>query len=251
MEKKFFINASVAVIGSSLLSLAIAITYFAVSLSIDEGHSLLLFLGYLTDVFNAVSMFIGYATVIYAFFKFGFYEGVMSLLICFAAFIPYFIYQSVAWNVYAELGYDVAMDGSEAFSSALMGINYSMGQGVINQILPAMLVGFIAYRVTKYRKDKPKQFVSWRNGLQRAMIICCLALFGINLVMYILTGILPELIELDFVMTRVYFNDFVISVILNIFELIVIYLPLAYITFMLIYKFYEYRLNGWGATERA
>lgn len=95
MKRRFFIDASVAVVGSSLLSLIVAITYFAVSLNIDEGHSLLLFLGYLTDVFNALSMFVGYATVIYAFYKFGFYEGVMSLLLCFAAFIPFFIYQSV------------------------------------------------------------------------------------------------------------------------------------------------------------
>ncbi|MBQ8145472.1 MAG: hypothetical protein IJZ04_05155 [Clostridia bacterium] len=243
MKKKFFINASVAVIGSSLLSLAIAITYFAVSLNIDEGHSLILFLGYMTDCFNAVSMFIGYATVIYAFFRFGFYEGVMSLLIAFGAFIPYFIYQSVAWNIYAEIGYDVVMEGYEAFSSALMGIYYSMGQGIINQILPSVLIGFIVCKVIKTNKDKPKKFISWHNRLQRAMIISCIALFAINMIMLVLTGILPELIELDFVMTKVYFNDYIVSVLLSILELAIVYLPLAYVAFMLTYKFYEYRLN--------
>ncbi len=243
MKKRFFINASVAVIGSSLVSLAIAITYFAVSLNIDDGHSLLLFLGYATDFFNAVSMFVGYATVIYAFFKFGFYEGVMSLLIAFGAFVPYFIYQSVAWNIYAKIGYDVVVEGYEAFSSALMGVYYSMGQGIINQVLPSILVAFIACKVIKTNKDKPKKFISWHNRLQKAMIISCIALFVINIIMFVLTGILPELIELDFVMTKVYFNDFIISVMLSILELIIVYLPLAYVAFMLTYKFYEYSLN--------
>ena len=243
MKKRFFINASVAVIGSSLVSLAIAITYFAVSLNIDDGHSLLLFLGYATDFFNAVSMFVGYATVIYAFFKFGFYEGVMSLLIAFGAFVPYFIYQSIAWNIYAEIGYDVVVEGYEAFSSALMGVYYSMGQGIINQVLPSILVAFIACKVIRTNKDHPKKFISWHNRLQKAMIISCIALFGINIIMFVLTGILPELIELDFVMTKIYFNDFIISVMLSILELIIVYLPLAYVAFMLTYKFYEYSLN--------
>ena len=40
-------------------------------------------------------MFIGYATIAYAFFKFGFYEAIMSFLIFIASIIPHLILPSI------------------------------------------------------------------------------------------------------------------------------------------------------------
>ena len=243
MKKRFYVNASVAVIGSSLFALLVSIIYFVVSINIDEGTTLLTVLGLLTDLFNALSMFIGFGTIIYAFFKFGFYEGVMSCFIVFAAFIPYFIYQSIAWNIYAEYKYDVAVEGTEAFSSALMGIYYSLGQGIVNQILPAILVAFITCKVVKTNKDKPTKYISWSNRLQRAMITVCIWLVVINLVMLVLTGILPDLAEIGWVMTSEVFGKYIKTVIFSVLENLVIYLPIQYIMLMLTYKFYESRLD--------
>ena len=50
MKKRFFVNASIAVIGSGLLSLIVSIIYFAVSMNVDEGTTLLIFLGYMIAV---------------------------------------------------------------------------------------------------------------------------------------------------------------------------------------------------------
>lgn len=243
MKKRFFIDASLLVIGSSLLTVLVSTLHFIASQNIDEGHSLLLFLGYLTDFFNVIYMFIGYATIIYAFFKFGFYEGVMSYLIFCAAFVPYLIYQSITWNIFAESSFDTTVEGSEALSSTLLGVNYSIGQGVINQILPALLIAFIACKVIKANKDFPKKFISWKNRLQRSSIISCLSLAGINILTFFFTSILPELIDMKFVMTASYFADFIVSILLTFLELIVFYIVIGYIVFMLSYKFYEYRLE--------
>ena len=239
MKKRFFISSSILVIGSSLLTVLISAIYFAVSQSIDDGHSLLLFLSYMTDFFNVVYMFVGYATIIYAFFKFDFYEGVMSYLIFCAGFIPYLIYQSITWNIFAESSFDTAIKGSEALSSAMLGINYSIGQGVINQILPALLIAFIACKVIKTNKDFPTKFISWNNRLQKASIISCLALMGVNMLTFIFTSVLPELIDIKFVMTVSYFEDFLISIILTVLELVLFYIVIGYIVFMLIFKLYE------------
>ncbi len=243
MKKRFYVNASVAVFGSSLLALLVSIIYFVVSINIDDGTTIMVVLGLLTDFFNAVSMFIGFGTIIYAFFKFGFYEGVMSCLIAFGAFIPYFIYQSIAWNVYAEYSYGVVVEGTEAFSSALMGIYYSMGQGIINQILPAVLVAFITCRVVRTNKDKPTKYISWSNRLQRAMITSCITLAIINLLMLFFTGILPELADMGWVMTSAFFKDYIVTVIISVAENLIIYLPIQYIILMLTYNFYERRLD--------
>lgn len=243
MKKRFYVNASVAVIGSSLFALLVSIIYFVVSLNVDDATSLLVTLGLFTDFFNSVAMFIGFGTLIYAFFKFGFYEGVMSFLIVVLAFIPYFIYQSIAWDVYAKYSYGVVTEGTEAFSSALMGIYYSMGQGIVNQILPALLVAFIVCKVVKTNKDKPTKYISWKNKLQRAMIISCISLFALNLVMLVLTGILPELADMGWVMTKAFFRNYIVTVLISIGENIVVYFPIQYITLMFTYNFYERALN--------
>jgi hypothetical protein len=243
MKKSFYVNASVAVIGSSLFALLVSIIYFIVSINVDDATSLMVTLGLFTDFFNAVSMFIGFGTIIYAFFKFGFYEGIMSILIVLAAFVPYFIYQSVAWNVYAKYQYGVVVEGTEAFSSAIMGIYYSMGQGIVNQIIPALIVAFIVCKVVKTNKDKPTKYISWKNKLQRAMITVCISLTCINLVMLVLTGILPELAGMGWVMTKAVFNEYIVTVFISIGENLVIYLPIQYIVLMSTYSFYERRLN--------
>ncbi len=243
MKKSFYVNASVAVLGSSLFALLVSVIYFIVSINVDDATTLMVVLGLFTDFFNAVSMFIGFGTIIYAFFKFGFYEGIMSVLLVFGAFIPYFIYQSIAWNVYAKYQYGVVVEGTEAFSSALMGIYYSMGQGIVNQILPALLVAFITCKVVKTNKDKPTKYISWKNRLQRAMITVCICLVSINLVMLVLTGILPELAGMGWVMTKAVFDEYIVTVLISIGENLVIYLPIQYITLMLTYQFYERRLN--------
>lgn len=244
MKKRFFINSSILVIGSSLLTVALSTIYFAVSQHIDEGHSLLLFLGFLTDFFNAAYMFIGYATIAYAFFKFGFYDGVMSYLIFCAAFVPYLIYQSVTWNIYAESSFDTVIEGAETLSSLLLGIYYSIGQGIINQVLPALLVAFIVCKIVKTNKDEPVNFISWKNRFQRSCMISCFSLAGINLIMFLLTSILPELIELNFVMTMSYFSDFIVSILLTALEIAVLYIVLGYVVFMIVYKFYTIRLSA-------
>lgn len=243
MKKTFYVNASVAVIGSSIFALLVSIIYFVVSLNVDDATSLLVTLGLLTDFFNAVALFIGFGTLIYAFFKFGFYEGVMAFLIVLGAFIPYFIYQSIAWNVYAKYSYGIVTEGTEAFSSALMGIYYSMGQGVVNQIIPAFLVAVITCKVVRTNKDKPVKYISWKNRLQRAMIITCISLLAINLVMLVVTGILPELADMGWVMTKAFFKEYIVTVLISIGENVVIYLPVQYITLMLTYNFYERALN--------
>jgi hypothetical protein len=243
MKKSFYVNASVAVIGSSLFALLVSIIYFIVSINVDDATSLMVTLGLFTDFFNAVSMFIGFGTIIYAFFKFGFYEGIMSILIVLAAFVPYFIYQSVAWNVYAKYQYGVVVEGTEAFSSAIMGIYYSMGQGIVNQIIPALIVALIVCKVVKTNKDKPTKYISWKNKLQRAMIITCISLLAINLVMLVVTGILPELADMGWVMTKAFFKEYIVTVLISIGENVIIYLPIQYIVLMSTYSFYERRLN--------
>ncbi|MBO5374264.1 MAG: hypothetical protein J6A54_02290 [Clostridia bacterium] len=243
MKKRFYSDALALVVGSSLIALIVAVIYFTVSMYISSGTTLMVFLGYLTDFCNAISMFIGFGTVIYAFFKFDFYEGVMSLLILLLSFVPFFIYQSIAGYIYMTEA--SSPEGSEAFSVGVMNVYQAMGSGVINQLLPAVLIAFITCKIVKTSKVEPQKFISWSNRLQKSMIVSCIVLFGINIIAFIITGILPELIDNDFVFqTKDAFGSFVGYIALNILENAFVYLVLAYLTFITIYKFYSYRLNG-------
>ena len=245
MKKKFYVSASIAVIGSFLLSLIVSIIYFAVSMKIDDGTTLKVFLGYLTDFFNAASMFIGFGTIIYAFYRFDFFDGIMSLLIFFAGFLPYFLYQSITWNIYAENQSGTTIEGIDAFKSAIMGVYYSMGSGIINQVLPSILIGFVAYQMLKKKNGDPTRFISWSNRFQKTLIVCCLTLFGVNTVMYLLTGMLPDLLSVNFIFssTAQLGNFFLLDVLFPLIENIIIYIVFDYVVFMLVYMLYNRILN--------
>ncbi|MBQ7412098.1 MAG: hypothetical protein IJW10_04245 [Clostridia bacterium] len=244
IKKRFYISSSIAVIGSSLIAVIFSTILFAVDLKygVSNAPTLIAFLGYLTDLFNALAVFIGFGTIIYAFFKFDFYEGVMSCLIFAASFIPYFLYNAIARYIYTKAGIIElgAADGFDPFEAIMMAVNYAMGSGVINQILPAILVAFIACKVIKQRKSEPLKFISYENRLQRAMIITCLALFGVNLLMLILTGILPTILgDATLFIQPSKASEFTKAIIIDLVKLVALYLIFGYIMFMLIYKFYN------------
>ncbi len=253
MKKRFYRDASIAVIGSSLIAIVVSLVLFFTDLYYRDGgaETLISFLGYLTDVFNALTVFIGFATIIYAFFKFDFYEGVMSCLIFAASFVPYFIYHATARFVYTRTEFvDAGMIGDfDVADALLMSIYQAMGSGVINQILPSILVAFIACKVIKMSKREPTKFISFENKLQKSMIVSCISLTAINIVMFVLTGVLPSALSDYIFVSQEDFNVFIGSIVLEILKLLIIYLVVAYIVFMLMYRFYNYRLAQFSSNS--
>lgn len=248
MKKRFYRDATFAVVGSSLLSIVVSLILFFTDLYYRDGgaNALISFLGYTTDVFNALAVFIGFGTIIYAFFKFDFYEGVMSCFIFAGSFIPYFIYHCVARVVYTRVELiDAGMLSDFDLAEALvMSINQAMGSGVINQILPAILIAFITCKVVKMSKREPTKFISLENKLQKSMIISCASLAGINVLMFVLTGVLPAALSDYIFLSQEDFNSFVGAIALEIVKVLFLYLVVAYVVFMLVYKFYTYRLSN-------
>lgn len=255
MKKRFYIDACLMVIGSSLLAIAVSLIYFLVDMKIDEGDSLLAFLGYATDFFNAIAVSIGYGTIIYAFFKFGFYEGIMSLAIYAGSFIPYYIYQVIAGYIYTVNGfseYYATPEGAEAFQAVTMHINQAMGQGIINQILPAILVAFLACKIIKTSTAEPTSFFSWKNRLRRCMMVSAICLTVLNIIVFAITGILYELVSIDFMFfSSEEFSAFMGGCAISILEIIIVNLIMAYIIYVLVHKFYNYRLASLTSDEKS
>lgn len=247
MKKRFYKDAAWLVVGSSLLSVLMSVILFITDLLYRDGgaEALVSFVGYTTDVFNALAMFIGFGTIIYAFFKFDFYEGVMSCFLFAGSFIPYFIYHTVARVIYTRTEFvDAGMTGDFDYADAiLMSVNQAMGSGVINQILPAILIAFITCKVVKMSKNEPTKFISLNNKLQKAMIFCCIALASINILMFFLTGILPSILGDYIFLSNDDFFSFVGAIAVEILKLLFIHLIVAYASFMFVYRFYTYRLS--------
>ncbi len=248
MKKRFYIDASIAVVGSSLIAIIASLILFLVDYNIGEANAptLISFLGYVTDIFNAIAMFIGFGTIIFAFFRFGFYEGVMSCLIFAGAFIPYFIYTSIARFIYTRSEFIAAgMSGDfDALDAALMAVNQSMGSGVINQILPSILIAFIACKVIKSSTREPKKFFSLDNRLQKSMVVACVTLTVVNLLVFLLTGVLPTSINGYIFTVQSEFNAYLLEILIEVLKMLFLYLVVAYVVFMLTYKFYTYRLSS-------
>ena len=250
MRKKFLSNAVLLVIGSSLLAFVASLIYFIVSLNVDDGDTILLVLIYLKDILNSVSMFIGYATIAYAFFKFGFYEAIMSFLIFIASIIPHLILQISTWNKFAEIEYGILLEGEQALTSFFLGMYNSIGETVVNQILPAVLITFIACKIIRENKDFPTKAISWKNRSQRAMIVFCSIMAVLNIAFAFVTQYLPILIETDFVLLPNEFELLIKNLAFTIVESLIIHLPIAYTVFMITYKLHECLLNTNAAESK-
>ena len=247
-KKRYYITSLIAVIGSSLLAVLVSLVFFLFDLTFKDGgaETLIAFLGYITDFFNSVAVFIGFGTIIYAFFKFDFYHGVMSCLIFAGAFIPYYIYNTIARYYFTKFEFiDAGALGEfDSFDAIMMAVNYAMGSGVINQIIPSVLVAFIACKVIAGNTSEPTGFFSRKNKLQKAMLITCCSLFGINLIMLILTGVIPAFFaDATLTLRPSELEAFILAILVDVLKLIALYLVFGYIIFMLVYKFYNYVLS--------
>ena len=251
MRKKFLINASIATIGSSIIAVIVSALYFFTYMNIDEGNSLLNFLNYLNQILSSIAMSIGYGTVIYACAKFNYRTIVESLGLCFLSFIPFFIYQSVTWLPFLEEQSGTAVTGSYESNAILMGIYQSMGSGIINQIFPALIIAFIACKIMKGDGKSPQAIIGFSNKAQKSMLISCFVMFGLNMVAFFATSpyMLPYLIDSQFLITVSVFKSMMQLLGLELLFALLYNVIIAYIVYMVLFKFYDSKLNSDNNTQ--
>lgn len=225
MDKHFFKRAAVLVLGSALLSVLISVIYFTADKYIAEGSAALYVFDYLKKTFDYIALFTGYATVIFAFAKFGVKDGLWSIVLFSGSFLISILWQIVGTCIY---------EGNGTVNFIVFNLYYSFGSGFITQMVPAFLIALFAYKFAFCKHTDFSGFISLKTAPQKAIAISTLVLFGINLVLFVFLNVLPTLIEEDFYITVSQFG----TIMLGILDIIIYYLVVQYIVYYFVYRHY-------------
>ncbi len=231
MKKEYFKYASIAVIGSALLSVIFSILFFVADTNIVEATPLLDVLAYVKKSFDILALFIGYATVIFTFAKFGTTDGLWSVALFFCSFLI-----SVVWQIVGT-----CIDAQEhSLDFIVFTLYYSFGSGFITQMIPAALIAFLAYKFTLGKAENPTKFISMKNPAQKTMIISTLIIFGVNLLLSLSIDIFPLLIEENFYITVEEFK----YILFSLMQTVIYYLVVQYVVYFAMYKLYTVYTNN-------
>ena len=227
MKKNFFKFSLILNVSCALLS-AIFMFIYAYLDEKYNGEAFFTFLYYVKTTFDLLAVFVGYATIIYAFANYDFKNGLIS--------IGTFSVSVLISFVTMVIGSCVSYTSSFSFDFFVSIVFYSAGSCFITQLIPGLLIALLTHRLTsRGQKRLITSFISWKNSIQKSMIIITLVIFGLNLIFYTFASVLPFLIESGF---AIYKNE-LISIITDYVEKVVFYLVMQYLVYLFTYKIYH------------
>lgn len=230
MKKSYFKFSLALNIIVACLAVIFSLVYYYYSSRVDDGESFLTFLFYVKTFFDLLAVFIGYTTVIYAFSQFDFYNGIISLGTFSVSFLISFVFQVVG----------TCMTLPTEFSASVLvyTIFYSFGQGFITQMIPALIIALIAYKITKDKNESISSFFSLKNSTSKAIFVITMAVFGLNVLSHtgfsVLPGLISEMSDYGSI-TQAHFNEIIISYV----EVVIFYLVMQYLIYYFVYKIYD------------
>lgn len=240
MKKNFFKFSLILNISCALLS-AIFMFICAACEKKYNGEAFFTFLYYVKTFFDLLAVFVGYSTIIYAFSNFDFKNGLISIgtfsVSVFISYITFIIGKCIyPASSYTDVLSSATYSESLSFDYVLFLIIYSAGSCFITQLVPALLIALITHLVTsKGQKRLITGFISWKNPIQRTMLIVTLGLFAFNVLFYTFASMLPYLISQNF---SILYSAF-IDIIINYVTTIVFYLVMQYFVYFFMYKIYH------------
>ena len=230
MKKNFFKISLVLNIVFALLSAGVWIfyNYYATTY---QGDSFLAFISYTRLFFDLLAQFIGYSTILFAFSKLDFKNGLISI----GTFSV-----SVAISMVVQVISECSMlESALSLRTVIASIYLAAGTCAINQLAPAILLAALTVKLTKNCKNPMiTKFISWSNPVQKTMMIACIVLCSVNVLAITSLDLFPFLIQNEFKffkedlvsVIKVYVTDYIIT--------IIFYLVLQYVVYYWMYKFY-------------
>ena len=228
MKKNFFkfsltLNIILAVLSSILMFVFDDYTGI-----VYDGEAFITFLYYVKELFNLLALFVGFGTIIFAFSRLGFKDGLISVgTFGVSVFISFLT---------TVISYCIEFDGEYFVILLVSAIFYSFGYNFITQMIPAISIAWVCWHYTKNNTQKMKGFISWKHPIHKTMIVATIGMFLFNVLYYTLVILLPGLIENSFKFETI---DEMVDVIITYAEKVVFYLIMQYVVYFLIYKIYD------------
>ena len=242
MTKKFLKTATLAMFATTLLAIFASYLYVTLGARIAEGDPMHVFLAKLEEIFDYVQLSVGFATVIYAFAKFEFNDALKVFGIFCATIFTYAIVVMIPTGIYINSLDYYGPDFYYEFSSYINAVFFSLGNVLVCQIAPAMIIAAIMWKHTKERKPAPRKLISWKNVTQRGMIISCLSLALFNFVVgclgeYYVLGIL---VRDKFSLVKEDGINLLLSILSILLNCVIFNIILMYLVCFFAYKIYDH-----------
>ena len=230
MKKSYFKFSLTINILLACLAVIFSLVYYYYSSRIYDGESFLVFLSYLKTFFDLLAVFVGYTTIIYAFSQFDFYNGIISIGTFSVSFLIAFIFQVIGSCMVATSEFELTF--------VVYTIFYSFGQGFITQMIPALVIAAIAYKMTKDKNESLNSLFAWKNSTSRAIIVITLVVFVLNILSNTAFVVLPDVIRemSDYgSITREHLK----SIILSYVDVGIFFLVMQYLIYYFVYRIFD------------
>ncbi len=230
MKKNFFKFSLILNIALAAISVVFTLIFYSYSTSVVEGESFLRFLYYLKTFFDLLAVFVGYTTIIYAFTRFDFKSGLLSIGVFSISYLISFVFLVVG----------ACIDNSSVFTVDffIYVIYYSFGNSFITQMIPALFAAFITYMLTKNGSPKVSGFFSVKNPVQKVMLIVTLSLLGANLLTFTGFNMIPSVVAEVSKYGGIHASSLE-SIILSYVEILIFYLIMQYVIYYFMFKIYD------------
>ena len=199
---------------------------------------------YLEAGFSSLSLFVCYGIIIYSYARYTPDKAKFSFIYLAINIFSYWFVQIILTLGSTAFQAEMAQNSFHIRPTMfyLTNICSAFGQTVIEQVLPAILIAFITYKLTFNGIERITGFISWKNRIQRAMIISTIVIFSINILFLLGLTTFPFLISQSFYITL---NAFLDIVIFPLVEKLLFSLILQYLTYMFMY----FICNKFGETN--
>lgn len=199
---------------------------------------------YLEAGFSSLSLFVCYGIIIYSYARYTPDKAKFSFIYLAINIFSYWFVQIILTLGSTAFQAEMAQNSFHIRPTMfyLTNICSAFGQTVIEQVLPAILIAFITYKLTFNGIERINSFISWKNRIQRAMIISTIVIFSINILFLLGLTTFPFLISQSFYITL---NAFLDIVIFPLVEKLLFSLILQYLTYMFMY----FICNKFGETN--
>lgn len=233
MNKKFFKFSLTLNIVFAMISIIFSLIYFFYSASATSGDGFVVFLEYVEKFFDLMAVFMGYATIIYAFSMLSLTDGLYSFVSFSASFLLSYIFYVAGFLIFASSDPGVTLTSYDGISL----VYFYFGQSFITQMLPAILIAFITHKLTKKGTQKVTSMFTFKNSIQKTMLVLTLVFFALNFVLSTVIDVWPMIKSLftDGIIRESNLNA-TIEIYVN---LIVFYLIMQYLVYYFFYKIYD------------
>ena len=240
MKKNYFKFSLTLNVIFALIAVAFSLIFYVSASTLNDSQGVYTFLSYVKNIFDFLAVFVGYATVIYAFAKLDFANGILSIGTFSISVLISFTYRIIA-NIVSSNGMtDFLADQNVLSASDLYTIMFysSFGQDVFKQLIPAIIIAIIVYVCTKKGTQKIKKLFSWENNVQRAMMLSTLIVFVFQLLIHtglnVMPSILPELMDVGSISASMFE-----AVLISYIDVVIFYLIMPYFVYYFMFNIYD------------